>query len=430
MSNTTDGAIRQSCGISTDNTKMRSRGLLLAISAGIVAGYVASLISMFHRHVWILDARGTPIYTDFVAVWSAGKLALKGAALAAYDGRLQHAAELAAIRHTAQGFLGWPYPPHFFLVAAPLALLPYPIAFLGWVALTLALYGATVVAITGARSAALIAFAAPWVLAGVMVGQNGFLTAALIGFALLNLEKRPVLAGVLFGLLTYKPQFGLLIPLALLAGRYRRAFLSAGVTAIVLVALSSAVFGTAVLGAFLRELPHTTETLLVDGAVGFAKLQSIYGVVRWLGLPDAAGWAAQATVSAACAAFAIWLWRSEAPFTLKAAGLSAMVLLTTPYVFAYDMAVLAVSIAFLFRQGPFDRAELATIGFALFSFLAMALAEIPCGVFASIGVLAVVMRRLTKAGMNQTYQPEPLRSARERINPSCTTEATSLPSRV
>ena len=61
-------------------------------------------------------------------------------------------------------------------------------------------------------------------------GQTGFLTAALLTGGVLCLERREALAGILFGLLAYKPQFGLLIPLVLVAGGYWRAIAAAGAT--------------------------------------------------------------------------------------------------------------------------------------------------------------------------------------------------------
>src|SRR5260370_1798667 len=62
-----------------------------------------------------------------------------------------------------------------------------------------------------------IAAGFPAVFVNLGHGQNGFLTAGLFGAALLALPTRPVISGVLFGLLAYQPQFSLIVPLALLA---------------------------------------------------------------------------------------------------------------------------------------------------------------------------------------------------------------------
>jgi len=176
--------------------------LLIACAAGVVFAYAASLAIMFAAHHWLLDAQGRPLVTDFLAVWSAGSLARSGMALAAYDPHLQHTAEAAAAGHDFKGALGWPYPPFFLLAAAGLACFGYAWSFVVWAGATMAGYAATVGAIANRRTAILLALAAPWTLATLFVGQNGFLTSALIGLVLLNLKRLPILSGVLLGLLT------------------------------------------------------------------------------------------------------------------------------------------------------------------------------------------------------------------------------------
>jgi hypothetical protein len=400
-----------------------SRTLSTVIAGAVAASYLVALAQLFLRHAWIVDAQGAPIFTDFLAIWSAGRLALHGAAIAAYDPHLQHAAEIASAGHPVHGFLGWPYPPLFFFAAAALASLPYAGAFIAWIALTLLLYALAIGMVARRPEGIVIALAAPWVLADLLVGQNGLLTAALIGFVLLNLDARPALAGLLLGLLTYKPQFGLLFPLALLAGGHWRALGWACASAVILTASSCAIFGADTLTAFLHAVPQTTQTLVIGGAVGWNKLQSIYGVMRWTGFSDPAGWALQASTIFVVAAAIAWLWSSDRPAALKAAGLAAATLLVTPYLFAYDMPILAVAIAFLYREEAFDRVERVVIAFAVLCFLALAFANIPAGPLAAAAVAMLVVRRAAIGG--QFFF-----GSRGRISPSCTTEATSLPSRV
>ena len=368
--------------------------LLIACAAGTVFAYAVSLAVMFAAHQWLLDAQGRPLITDFLAVWSAGGLAHSGMALAAYDPYLQHAAEAAAAGHDFKGALGWPYPPFFLLVAAGLSCLGYAWAFVAWAGGTMAFYAATAGAIANRRTAILFALAAPWTLVALFVGQNGFFTAALVGLVLLNLERRQIMSGILLGLLTYKPQFGLLFPLALAISGHWRAFVMASLTALFLIALSNAVYGPATFAAFLHLLPQTAQTLLDEGAVGWSKLQSVYGLARWLGLSSTAGWTAQAMVTLACATAVIRLWRSGAAYELKAAGLTAAALLATPYLFVYDLPVLAVAIAFLYRDRAFDRIEVAGLGLALLCVAAFALVPAPTGLFAILAVAALVFRRV------------------------------------
>src|SRR5580704_12301615 len=187
-------------------TSERLRGyalIVLTLSLAIAVIWVALADGL-------IDRNGKPIGTDFSNVWAAGKLVLDGEQAAPYDPARQHEAEREAFGGREVPFYGWHYPPLFLIVAAGLALLPYGWALLAWMALTLPAYLVVIRNIVPRPETLLVAAAFPAVLVNVGHGQNGFLTAALIGGSLLLLDKRPTLAGILFGLLVYKPQYGLL----------------------------------------------------------------------------------------------------------------------------------------------------------------------------------------------------------------------------
>ena len=131
----------------------------------------------------------------------------------------------------AAPFYAWGYPPYFLALAALFALFPYLLALVLWQATTLPLYlGAVGAALPRTRTTLLVGAAFPAVFINLSAGHNGFLTAGLLGLGLIVLDRRPILAGILFGCLAYKPQYGLLLPVALAAGFQWRAFVSAGVT--------------------------------------------------------------------------------------------------------------------------------------------------------------------------------------------------------
>src|SRR5205085_325295 len=172
--------------------------------------------------------------------------------------------------------------PFFLFVAATLALLPYTAALAVWQAFTLALYLVVTRAIIanaapedrqggdGARpSWLLLAVAFPAVFVNLGHGHNGFLTAALLGTALVVLDARPIMAGVLFGLLSYKPQFGVMIPLVLVATARWRTFASAAGTVALLALVSTLAFGPDIWRAFADSLPFTREVVLEQGGTGW-----------------------------------------------------------------------------------------------------------------------------------------------------------------
>jgi hypothetical protein len=386
-------------GWATPESDRKTAERFATLAAGaVVLAYGLILIRLGLAHAWLVDARGAPIVTDFIAPYSAGRLGLHSHALQAYDGRVQHAAEFAVVGHPFAGYYGWPYPPLFMVCAAALAALPYAWAFLAWMGSTLALFAGAIAAIPRRREAVLFALATPWALSDLIIGQNGFLTAGLIGLALLNLERRPALTGLCLGLLTYKPHFGLLFPLALAAAGRWRALSWAAAFAIVLNLGASALFGFETFAAFLKGLSGTTRTLVVDGGVGWRQLQSVYGATRWLGGSDAAAWTLQALVSLACAVGVVGLWRGKAPLALKAAALVAATALVTPYLLTYDQTILVVALAFLYRHGPFDRLETALATLAALCPLGFLVFNAPAGVIASLAVAALVGRRVARAG--------------------------------
>jgi len=382
----------QTSGI-TPPIRLDARALGTALAASFALVYPAVLWQMFHAGNWIFGPGGRPSVTDFMVFWLAGHSALKGVAAAAYVPQLHHAAEVAMSGHAFAGQLPWRNSPLFFFVAAPLALLPYVAAFILWVAGSLAIYTLVIWRIARAPLALVLACATPAVFLNAICGQNGALSAALMGAALLSLERRPVISGILIGLISYKPQFGILIPLALAAGRHWRTFIAAGVTCVAGVAASALLFGTDSWRAFLHYLPITSDEILVHGINGFNKLQTMYGFVRWLGIGNDIAWVMQTGIACIAGAALFWLWRRDIPLALKAAALPVATLLVTPHLFMYDFPLLAVSFAFLYRQRGFDGVEFWAIGLANLCIGAFLFMPTPIGLAALFISSALIIRR-------------------------------------
>lgn len=336
------------------------------LTPGRIRGYslIVLVLSLAAIVVWIglsengIDRNGKPLGTDFSSFYAAGTMALEGRAAAAYDFALHHARE-QQVFGTATPYYAWLYPPLFFLIAAPLALLPYPLALAIWQFSTLMLYLAVIGTILRdarvdpdvRRNWLLVAVAFPAVLINLGHGQNGFLSAALFGAALLALPKRPLLAGVLFAALAYKPQFGIAIPFALLAAGRWRTIAAACVALAALIALTGFLFGIDAWRAFLASTGISREILLESGAVGFEKLQSAFAVVRLWGGSVTLAYAVQAIVSCAVIASVVWCWRSACDDASKAALLVIGTLLASPHILDYDLIVVAVAIACLAERG-------------------------------------------------------------------------------
>jgi len=372
------------------------RHALELIGFALALAYALFLIGSAFAGAWVFDESGRVIDNDFIGVWAAGRLVLDGHPAAAYDWDLHRQVETAVVGRDFSGYYGWHYPPTFLFAAAALATLPYLAAWAAWLAITLPAYVAAVRTIVGERIGIVLALGFPGVLWNVSVGQNGFLTAALIGGTLIWLERRPLLAGVCLGLLTYKPQFGLLFPVVLLIGGHWRVLIAASVTAAALVAASLLAFGAESWQAFFHWMPVTSHAVFEEGRANLMKMQSLLGAVRWLGGSIAAAWTAQALLIAGALLAVGWLWRQRVRPEIKAAALATAALLATPYLYIYDFPVLAIPLAFLIRIGlreGFMPFELAGVAMACALILAFPLIAAPTGLAAAAVVAALVARR-------------------------------------
>ena len=318
--------------------------ILLGLTVLAIAGWVTLADGL-------VDRNGKPIGTDFSNVYAAGLLTWQGHPAEAYDPPLQHAAEKATFGGRDVPFYGWHYPPFFLLVAFLVASVPYAWGLSIWLAASFAGYLAAMRAILPRPETILTAAAFPAVFTNIGHGQNGFLTAALLGGALHVLDRRPYLAGILIGLLTYKPQFGVLIPIALVAGGRWRTIGAAAIATACLLALSFATLGEGVWHAFAQSTTFTRTIVLEQGNTGWEKIQSIFSAVRMWGGSVQLAYAIQLALALALAASLARLWRSDAAFELKAAALSVASLLATPYVLDYDLVVAGIAIAYLARLG-------------------------------------------------------------------------------
>jgi hypothetical protein len=197
----------------------------------------------------------------------------------------------------------------------------------------------------------LLALAFPAVFINLGHGQNGLLTAALLGAALLMLTRQPLLSGTLFGLLAYKPQFALVIPIALLASNQWRAIAAAAATIMALSVLSVATFGTEIWYAFAASTDMSRKLLLQNGDVGFEKLQSMFAVVRMWGGGLPLAYIAQGAISIAAVCGIACTWHGSSDFNIKAALLTIATLLASPHTLDYDLMILGPAIAFMACAG-------------------------------------------------------------------------------
>lgn len=331
----------------------------------IFAGYVVYVASM-HIGGYERAARGErPWYTDFTHAYAGSLLVRYMPAENLYRDpvfvrAMQEAARVAygpalSERHARSiNFAPWMYPPPFILAIAPLAFMPYLLAWFVWIGVTAVPYLAAMRAIlpgvSAWRGAWPFALAAPTTFSNLMYGQTGFLSAGLIGFGLTQLQRRPLLAGLFIGLASIKPHLGLLIPVALAAGGHWRAFGAATLTTLGLILASALVYGLEPWYATLGSIDFYVQGFELGG-YGMLAMTSVLSTVRVPGGSVEAMWAAQHAATAAMAVLVAWVWwrgrTCAGSLGLQSAILCFAAPLAVPAVYVYDLALLVPGAAWL-----------------------------------------------------------------------------------
>lgn len=324
------------------------RRRVLVYAAVLLGVEVAGLLfCIAGTHGWVVPLPN-PVSTDFVSFYAAGVLTNAGTPALVYDHAAHHAAEMAATEPGIR-YNYFYYPPVYLLICSLLARLPYLAAFIGFEAATLLPCLLVARRILRERGWAILLplLAFPSVFYTLGIGQNAFLTAALFGGATLLLDRRPVLAGMLFGALCYKPHFGLLVPVALAAAGHWRSFAAAGATAAALIAISVLAFGLDTWGAYLTAMAGAHE--VYESHVSLAGMASPFGATLVLGFAPSAAYAVQGVVTAAMIALVFQVWRRMHSLPVRAATLLAATPIALPLVMFYDLMLDGMALAWLVR---------------------------------------------------------------------------------
>jgi hypothetical protein len=290
---------------------------------------------------------------DFRVFWAAARLAFEGEPLAAFD-----MARLSEVhRFFDDRWLPWVYPPGYLVLIAPLGALAFAQAFLVTTLVSLALIAFAVRPFVGGNRAVWLAMAlSPAYIAALVIGQNSLIWLACFLAALAALrDGRWLLAGVFIGLLTLKPQLGVMILVALLAAGLWRTILAASVTAILLAAIPTLLVGLDYWPLFLDRLSEQGDRVLSGIKTTNLMVGSFYLMVR-AGVPPETALMAQTGLAVLCALAVFLVWRSDrVGFDAKAATLATAIFLSAPYLWFYEAALMAVAGLFLFRAGLLDR---------------------------------------------------------------------------
>jgi hypothetical protein len=318
--------------------------IITTIPKVIIAGYVINLIIKL-----VFNLPNGPLEkNDFLDFWVASSLTLGGEPAAVYEATQFHAALAKVAGHEYPA--PWFYPPTCLLLISPLALLPYYASLASWLSLTLGGYLLVVRRIAPHPTAVWLALAFPGALMNLNYGQNGLFSSALFGGGLLLLNSFPVLAGIVLGMLSYKPNFFVLIPVALLAGRYWRALGSTILSAILLALASGLILGWNTWEAFWH-IRHIPIQAMEHGLAALQAMPTIFAVTRSAGGSPLAAYALQGIVMAASVSVVVWVWFRKSPMAIRVSVLTLGSLLFTPFGYEYEFARLAIPLAWIGWEG-------------------------------------------------------------------------------
>jgi arabinofuranan 3-O-arabinosyltransferase len=362
---------------------------------GVIFAYTVSLAWRAFKHQWFVLPDGNMRCVDFGWMWLSAKFAVSGEVNRIFNYSAFSAAQAAFYGpESCLHFNRFYYPPTFLFFTYPLGSMPYLIAAAAWITASLVLYEAAVYAIIS-RRAAVIAAATPFYVAvNIDFAHTGFLTAALFGLSLAFVERRPWVSGISLGLLTFKPHFGLLFPVALLASRNWRTLACAIATAVLLGLAAAIAFGYEGWASFIDALTDRSSNLGPDAEVEL-RLHSIFGLLHWVGASTGMAWGAQLAVSATATLATYLLWSKPIPYKMRAAALCVGSIMVSPYALFYDLCILSIAVAFLVKDGlsrgflPGERILLLLCWSALF-LVKMPIGAVICAVLAFLCIRRIM----------------------------------------
>ena len=377
-----------------------SRPRLVAwASVLIVLETITALVFVAGTHGWIVPL-GRPTTTDFASFYAAGTLAAAGHPEDAYDPSTLYAAEQAAtaVGIDEQRFF---YPPTYLIPCALLARLPYLAGFAALEILSALAFFLVMHRMLDRPGGLvpLLLLAYPATVWTAAIGQNSFISAGLFALGTMLLPRRPMLAGAALGLLCFKPHLGLLLPIALVAGRHWRAILGAGLSTLLATTLSVLLFGIGSWTAFLTAFHRAGHTFQA-GVIPHSGLVSIYAAGRIVGLSQPTADLLQCVASLLAAGCVALVWSGRAPYPVKAAALVSGTILAVPVLLFYDLLIAAVAALWLVQDGLRRGFRDYELSFLVFGFLVPLLARplasglhLPVGPLLPGGLLLICMAR-------------------------------------
>jgi alpha-1,2-mannosyltransferase len=326
---------------------------IAALFCGILALCdVVYVVLIFSRGL-VISPLSDVLFPDFLVFYAAVQTVFDGKLSLLYDvdAFTQYQNSLFGPERLAQPvhFRPFFYPPSWLLILLPFGLLGVVKAYAVFMTAT----AGAATALVGRRDwlgwlAVVTSPAAMWV---VLAGQNTLLSIALMYGGLRLLDRVPAAAGILLGLLSYKPQMWLLVPLALIAAARWKALAWMAATAALLALASAAAFGPGLWLAFFDAASGVASERLADSMFehAYMHMTTLLASARIVGLAPTLSVIIQ-LIGTGLAVAAVWqVFRRHGSSDARTAVLVAGTFLVSPYILNYDLLLLMPAVVALFR---------------------------------------------------------------------------------
>lgn len=321
----------------------------------LAASVLLSIALLFHggMAMLILDlsaigqARQPLLISDVICFRAVADMVALGQLAEAYDNVALYAFEQVYVPDLER-VIPWQYPPIALLWLAPLAWVPLWLGqvllpTLGLVALSVALW--PLMPRHPLRPLAIVSFGA--IIACFWIGQTGLWVAALMAAGWGDLSRdHHRRAGLWFGLLAFKPHLAVLVPLFLAAQGRWQSFGVAALVVAVQVLITWGLWGSAPWLAFLSKIQGSSA--LIEGIYApHTKAVSFYVQLRLWGLPHVAAIQGHGVLAVGALLWFFWVLRRPVSAGLQFAAMLCATVFLSPYMWNYDLTVLAVAMALL-----------------------------------------------------------------------------------
>jgi hypothetical protein len=296
---------------------------------------LSSIYALIYIGIWIYHFSGI---NDFFVFWSAARwLVERGFSPQIYDFEIFRAFQADLTGELFAKFHPFAYPPSVLILIAPLGVVSQLPAMATFLVTTLTLYLAALS--LDCRRTWIAVLASPAVLLNVVIGQNGFLSGALLIGGLSLSTRHPVVAGACIGLLTFKPHIGILAPFVLIAARQWTTLLAATLSAGLLFLVSFAIGGADLWLAWLDLMPKFAETTAsnIDSALRFMISPTATLVILGIDYHTARLLQIPITVAVIVVVWRVCRDRGLTPMTI--AAICAGTLLAAPFGYFYDLTI-------------------------------------------------------------------------------------------